>query len=97
MRVAQRDGRLDIEEALRLLATRGVTRVFSEGGPAIGEALAEADLVDTFARATNCVALGEEGVPALGPKLSALLADRFHLSATDDLGADRLEIFERVR
>ena len=96
MRVARVGDRLDLREGLRLLGTRGVTRVFSEGGPSIGEALAEGDLVETFARATNCVPLGQEGVPALGPKLRAALADRFLLSSIENLGTDRLEIFEKV-
>jgi diaminohydroxyphosphoribosylaminopyrimidine deaminase / 5-amino-6-(5-phosphoribosylamino)uracil reductase len=96
MRVAGRNGKVDLTKALRLLAAHGVTRVFSEGGPTMGEALVDADLVDTFARATNCVPLGEDGVPALGPKLCAAIAERFTLSSTEDLGADRLEIFERT-
>ena len=38
-RVSTIDGRLDILAALRLLAARGVSRVFSEGGPAVAESL----------------------------------------------------------
>jgi diaminohydroxyphosphoribosylaminopyrimidine deaminase / 5-amino-6-(5-phosphoribosylamino)uracil reductase len=97
MRVGTRDGRIDLGEALRLLGTRGVTRVFSEGGPAIGEALVEADLVDACALATSATPLGEEGVPALGPHLSRALVETFHLVSSEDLGADRLDIFERTR
>lgn len=97
MRVASHRGRVDVTEALRLLGTRGITRVFSEGGPAIGEALIEADLVDIFALATSRVELGEEGVPAIGPRLAEALVDRFHHIASEDLGADQLDIFERPR
>jgi len=97
MRVASERGRVNVMEALRLLGTRGITRVFSEGGPAIGEALIEADLVDTFALATSRAELGEEGVPALGPRLSEALVDDFHHIASEDLGADQLDIFERPR
>jgi diaminohydroxyphosphoribosylaminopyrimidine deaminase/5-amino-6-(5-phosphoribosylamino)uracil reductase len=97
MRVAAPSGQVDLLEALTLLGTRGITRVFSEGGPSIGDALADADLVDTFALARSCTALGEDGVPALGPKLCAALPERFSLASTEDLGADRLEIFERTR
>jgi diaminohydroxyphosphoribosylaminopyrimidine deaminase / 5-amino-6-(5-phosphoribosylamino)uracil reductase len=97
MRVGTRDGRIDLGEALRLLGTRGVTRVFSEGGPAIGEALVEADLVDACALATSATPLGEEGIPALGPHLSRALVETFHLVSSEDLGADRLDIFERTR
>jgi diaminohydroxyphosphoribosylaminopyrimidine deaminase/5-amino-6-(5-phosphoribosylamino)uracil reductase len=97
MRVGSRDGRVDVVEALRLLGTRGVTRVFSEGGPAIGEALIEADLVDAFALATSRTELGEDGIPALGPKLAEALVERFHHIASEDLGADQLDLFERAR
>jgi diaminohydroxyphosphoribosylaminopyrimidine deaminase/5-amino-6-(5-phosphoribosylamino)uracil reductase len=97
MRVGAPSGRVDLRETLTLLGTLGVTRVFSEGGPSLGDALADADLVDTFALARSCTHLGEEGLPALGPKLCAALPDRFTLASTEDLGADRLEIFERIR
>jgi diaminohydroxyphosphoribosylaminopyrimidine deaminase/5-amino-6-(5-phosphoribosylamino)uracil reductase len=96
-RVEARSGRLDSRAALALLAARGITRVFSEGGPSLGDALADADLVDTFALARNRAPLAEEGVPALGPKLCAALPERFVLTSTEELGGDRLEIFERIR
>jgi diaminohydroxyphosphoribosylaminopyrimidine deaminase/5-amino-6-(5-phosphoribosylamino)uracil reductase len=97
MRVATRDARVDLSAALRLLAARGVTRVFSEGGPALGEALIEADLVDTFALATSRTVSCEAGIPALGPRLARALRERFALISTEDLGSDQLEVFERRR
>ncbi len=39
-------GRVDLAEALRLLARRGVTRVFSEGGPRVGARLIALGLAD---------------------------------------------------
>jgi diaminohydroxyphosphoribosylaminopyrimidine deaminase / 5-amino-6-(5-phosphoribosylamino)uracil reductase len=97
MRVDAPAGHVHIPDALALLATRGITRVFSEGGPSLGDALAEADVVDTFALARNCGALADEGIPALGPTLCAALSERFALASTEELGGDRLEIFERTR
>jgi diaminohydroxyphosphoribosylaminopyrimidine deaminase/5-amino-6-(5-phosphoribosylamino)uracil reductase len=91
-----REGRLDVAAALRLLAAEGITRVFSEGGPRCAEVLVEEDLVDEFALATSAVPLGEPGVPALGPRLSAALSERFRLVATEDLGPDRLDLYERA-
>jgi diaminohydroxyphosphoribosylaminopyrimidine deaminase/5-amino-6-(5-phosphoribosylamino)uracil reductase len=96
MRVGARDGRVDIEEALRLLATRGITRIFSEGGPNLAEALIAADRVDEFATATSRKALGEEGFPALGPALTRALAERFVRVTSEDLGEDVLDIYERA-
>jgi diaminohydroxyphosphoribosylaminopyrimidine deaminase / 5-amino-6-(5-phosphoribosylamino)uracil reductase len=96
MRVGSRGGRLDLAAAVALLATRGITRLFSEGGPSLGEALVEHDLVDEFALATSTTALAEPGVPALGPKLQEALEDRFRLVCAEELGPDRLELFERA-
>jgi diaminohydroxyphosphoribosylaminopyrimidine deaminase / 5-amino-6-(5-phosphoribosylamino)uracil reductase len=96
MRVGSRAGRLDVPEALGLLATRGLTRVFSEGGPSLGEVLMAHDLVDEFALATSSAPLGEPGVPALGPELRAALKARFRLASIEQLGPDRLERFERA-
>jgi diaminohydroxyphosphoribosylaminopyrimidine deaminase/5-amino-6-(5-phosphoribosylamino)uracil reductase len=46
LRVAEKAGRLDLGEVLKLLAQRGITRVMIEGGPTVASALIEADLVD---------------------------------------------------
>ncbi|HEX2555800.1 MAG TPA: bifunctional diaminohydroxyphosphoribosylaminopyrimidine deaminase/5-amino-6-(5-phosphoribosylamino)uracil reductase RibD [Microvirga sp.] len=97
MRVGTKEGRVDVAEALRLLADRGITRVFSEGGPNLAEALIAADRVDELATATSRAALGEEGFPALGPLLSRALAERFVRVANEDLGEDELDIYERSR
>ena len=91
------DGRVDVREALDLLGTRGITRLFSEGGPGLGDALAAADLVDVLALSVSRTALGQEGVPALGSRLAASLRNRFTLISEEDLGADRLQVFERNR
>jgi diaminohydroxyphosphoribosylaminopyrimidine deaminase / 5-amino-6-(5-phosphoribosylamino)uracil reductase len=97
LRVGAPGGRVDVGAALRLLGARGITRVFSEGGPTVGAALLEADLVDVLALATSRTALGVEGVPALAPKSEHLREERFTSLSTEDLGADRLDIFERDR
>ncbi len=97
MRVSSRGGRVEIREALRLLATRGMTRVFSEGGPNLAVALIAADCVDEFATTTSRNPLGENGLPAIGPGLSRALADRFVLVRSEDLGPDVLELYERAR
>jgi diaminohydroxyphosphoribosylaminopyrimidine deaminase/5-amino-6-(5-phosphoribosylamino)uracil reductase len=97
LRVGAPRGRVDLGAALRLLAARGLTRVFSEGGPTVGAALLEADLVDMLALATSRTALCEEGVPALAPKSERLREERFTQLSTEDLGTDRLDTFERAR
>jgi diaminohydroxyphosphoribosylaminopyrimidine deaminase/5-amino-6-(5-phosphoribosylamino)uracil reductase len=63
MRVsADARGRVDVEEALRLLAARGITRVFCEGGPRLADALAAADLVDEAVILTGPASLGAHGL-----------------------------------
>lgn len=99
MRVsAAGEGRLDLAEALRLLAMRGITRLFSEGGPTVAAELARHDLADEILLSTSPAALGGPGVPAIQPALAAALADpaRYRLAGAEPLGQDRLERYERV-
>lgn len=69
-------GRIDLAAALALLAERGLTRICSEGGPALADALAAHDLIDACTLITGNVTLGEAGgLPALGANLARRLAD----------------------
>jgi diaminohydroxyphosphoribosylaminopyrimidine deaminase/5-amino-6-(5-phosphoribosylamino)uracil reductase len=99
MRVSRgADGHLDLSEALRLLAARGITRVFSEGGPTIGEQLALRGLADEVIVSTSPKPLGAEGVVAVRPGLAALLADPEIYAVTEagQIGCDRFEVFTRI-
>lgn len=99
MRVSRAaDGHLDLAEALRLLAVRGITRVFSEGGPTIGERLALAGLADEVVISTSPKPLGTAGVVAVRPGLAALLADPeiYAVAETGAIGCDRFEHFTRI-
>ena len=69
------DARVDLGEALRLLGRRGITRVFSEGGPTAGSALIRAGLADEVLLFTAEKPLGRPGRPALEPDALAALAD----------------------
>jgi diaminohydroxyphosphoribosylaminopyrimidine deaminase/5-amino-6-(5-phosphoribosylamino)uracil reductase len=94
---SDRTGRIDLAEALRAMAERGLTRICCEGGPGLADALAEADLVDVFTLITGPNALGGAGgLPAVGPALQERLA-RGHLRAieTRPLGPDRAVTYER--
>ena len=92
------DGRLDLTEALTLLGTRGITRVFSEGGPAVGEALAQAGLADEIVISTSRRALGELGIVAVRPGLSTLLVDPaiYRRAEAFTVGEDDFERYERI-
>ena len=91
-------GRIDLEQALRALGSRGVTRVFSEGGPVVGSALIERGLADEMVLCTGVKPLGREGVSALGAKARAMLEDKRHYVLADDgyLGLDRYRRYERT-
>ncbi|MBI1981725.1 MAG: bifunctional diaminohydroxyphosphoribosylaminopyrimidine deaminase/5-amino-6-(5-phosphoribosylamino)uracil reductase RibD [Methylocystis sp.] len=96
--VGTHDGLLDLPSALRLLADRGVTRVFSEGGPRIAESLLAADLADEVILHTGVKPLGRPGRPALTPAARAALEDesRYRLIETRALGADTMTRYSRV-
>ena len=54
-----------LRAALRVLGARGITRVFSEGGPRVGAALIAQGLADEMVLFTSPKPLGRKGVEAL--------------------------------
>lgn len=99
MRVSRAaSGHLDLGEALRLLATRGITRIFSEGGPTVGEQLALQGFADEVVVSTSPNPLGGEGIVAVRPGLAALLADPeiYARAEAGQIGCDRFEHFTRI-
>ena len=91
-------GGIDLRAVLRLLSQRGVTRVFSEGGPSVASALVCDGLADEVLLFRAPKPLGHEGVPALSPAARERLADaRYYLLTADgDIGVDRLQRFEKA-
>ncbi|MGO9773536.1 MAG: bifunctional diaminohydroxyphosphoribosylaminopyrimidine deaminase/5-amino-6-(5-phosphoribosylamino)uracil reductase RibD [Roseiarcus sp.] len=91
-------GRVDLEEALRLLARRGLTRVFSEGGPRVGARLIGLGLADEVVLLTALKPLGRRGLPALDAAAYAVLNDpaRYREIETAVYGADTLRRLERL-
>ncbi|HST94211.1 MAG TPA: dihydrofolate reductase family protein, partial [Microvirga sp.] len=95
MRVAAGEsGRVLLPEALELLGTRGITRVFCEGGPELADALAAADLVDELVLVTGRSARGQGDLPALGPSLQDRM-DLLDCWAEERVGPDLLMFWER--
>lgn len=90
------DGRVDLAATMQLLAARGLTRIFCEGGPLLADALAGADLIDECVLATGPAPLGGPGVPAFGPRLEAVFRERFRLIEEVASGPDRIAHFERI-
>lgn len=89
------EGRIDLHAALAFLGARGLTRLCSEGGPRLAEALAQADLIDAVTLMTGPdPAVPAGGLPAVGPTLTRRIAG---FSVTEDLvlGRDRAVTYER--
>lgn len=97
-RVATRDGRLDLGAALRLLADRGITRVFSEGGPRVAESLLIGNFADEVILHKGVKPLGRQGRLALTPAARAALEDdaRYRIIETRSLGADTMTRYAKV-
>jgi diaminohydroxyphosphoribosylaminopyrimidine deaminase / 5-amino-6-(5-phosphoribosylamino)uracil reductase len=90
-------GHLDLNAVMRLLADRGVTRVFSEGGPSVADALVRLGLADVVILSTSDNALNHEGVAAIHPAMAAALQDARRFIHRDEMryGSDVFTCFER--
>lgn len=95
--VAERDGRIDLREALGALSSRGITRVFSEGGPRVGAELIAEGLADRVILYTAPKPFGRPGLPALSEAARAILADPGHYgpASATMIGVDRRTTYER--
>src|SRR5689334_13022682 len=98
LRVTGANGRLELPAVLRALAGRGITRVMVEAGPILSAAFLAADLVDEAALFRSPGALGPDAIDALeGMPLTALTeSPKLRLVASEQVGADMLETFERM-
>ncbi|WP_133770021.1 bifunctional diaminohydroxyphosphoribosylaminopyrimidine deaminase/5-amino-6-(5-phosphoribosylamino)uracil reductase RibD [Enterovirga rhinocerotis] len=88
-------GRLDLRAAMALLGARGLTRVFSEGGPTLADAMARDGLIDDLYIGTASVPLGQPGRPAIGPNLRSSLDRDFRFVESWRIEQDLVEHFER--
>jgi diaminohydroxyphosphoribosylaminopyrimidine deaminase / 5-amino-6-(5-phosphoribosylamino)uracil reductase len=94
-RVDETQGRLDLDEVLKILAGQGITRLMVEGGPTIAAAFVAADLVDEAVLLRSPKEIGDTGIAALeGMKLEALTG-KMTARGSETLGADTLETYER--
>ena len=96
-RVPQASGRLDLAAVLTLLGGRGITRLLVEGGPTLASALLAADFVDDAMLVHAGTIVGLDGIEALDTVARTALARRLKRLASETIGADRLEIYERVK
>jgi diaminohydroxyphosphoribosylaminopyrimidine deaminase/5-amino-6-(5-phosphoribosylamino)uracil reductase len=89
---ADANGHIDLPSALRALGRRGVTRVFSEGGPRIASALIAQGLADEVILFTAQKPLGRAGLPALDGDALRALEDRtrYGEAEIDHFGGDEM-------
>jgi diaminohydroxyphosphoribosylaminopyrimidine deaminase / 5-amino-6-(5-phosphoribosylamino)uracil reductase len=95
-RVGDVEGRLDLEEVLKVLAGQGITRLMVEGGPRVAGALAAAHLVDELALLRGEKNIGATGIEAIEGMPLDGLTGQLQSRGREKLGADTLEIFERA-
>lgn len=90
------EGHVDLHQALRVLAARGIARVFSEGGPRVAARLIALGLADEVALITADKPLGRPGVAALDPDARSALTDasRYRLLETLDYGPDTMRLWQ---
>jgi diaminohydroxyphosphoribosylaminopyrimidine deaminase / 5-amino-6-(5-phosphoribosylamino)uracil reductase len=93
-RVEATSGYLDLAVVLKLLADRGMTRLLVEGGPTVAAALLAADLVDEAMLFVSPKSVGVDGIDAFDPPAMAALS-RLNLAETEQVGPDRLDIYQR--
>ncbi|WP_445500589.1 bifunctional diaminohydroxyphosphoribosylaminopyrimidine deaminase/5-amino-6-(5-phosphoribosylamino)uracil reductase RibD [Microvirga sp. G4-2] len=87
-------GHVSLPDTLQLLGTRGLTRVFCEGGPGLADALAQADLIDELILITGRSARDQGDVPALGLALQDRM-DALDLYADEQVGPDLFMFWEK--
>jgi diaminohydroxyphosphoribosylaminopyrimidine deaminase / 5-amino-6-(5-phosphoribosylamino)uracil reductase len=90
-------GRIDLRAALELSASKGVTRIFCEGGPQVAAGLLGQRLADEVTILTSPKPLLGEGV-GLDAEGASVLVDPqlYRLVESRMIGADKLTHFERV-
>jgi diaminohydroxyphosphoribosylaminopyrimidine deaminase/5-amino-6-(5-phosphoribosylamino)uracil reductase len=96
-RVANKDGRLDLDEVLKVLAAEGITRTMVEGGPTVAAGLIKADLVDEVVLIRSDTKIGPDGVDPLTDMPFRMLTHSVNLAmcGSEQVGGDRFDFFER--
>jgi diaminohydroxyphosphoribosylaminopyrimidine deaminase / 5-amino-6-(5-phosphoribosylamino)uracil reductase len=87
--------RVELTGALEFLAAKGITRLMVEGGPALAAALIAADLVDAAVLFHSPKIVGPDGIDALATATMEALTGRLKHIASEPVGADRQDIYER--
>ena len=95
-RVDEADGRLDLQQVLKVLAEQGITRLMVEGGPTIAASFVAADLVDEAVLLHGEKPIGASGIDPLEGMPLERLTSRLAPQGREKLGVDSIESFVRV-
>ena len=92
------DGQIDLEQALKILSERGITRLLVEGGGTLAAGLIRSELVDRIEWARASSVIGGDGLPAINMLGIERIADMqgYTLVESRPLGDDILSIYERA-
>jgi diaminohydroxyphosphoribosylaminopyrimidine deaminase/5-amino-6-(5-phosphoribosylamino)uracil reductase len=86
---------LDLQDALEVLAAKGITRLMVEGGPTLAAAFLAADLVDEAILFHSVKVVGPDGIDALDGSAMTVLRQRLQHTKGERIGPDRQETLER--
>jgi diaminohydroxyphosphoribosylaminopyrimidine deaminase / 5-amino-6-(5-phosphoribosylamino)uracil reductase len=98
LRSAVSDSRRSLHDVVKMLASRGITRLMVEGGPTVAASLIQSDLVDAAVLLRAPATIGPDGIDALaGLPLTALTqSPRLRLFGRETIGGDVVETYERT-
>jgi len=98
IRVKTAESGLDLADALRALADKGITRLMVEAGARVASSFVAAGLADEVWLLRGPAPIGSDGVPALGaiPLTAITQSPSFRVRASESLDHDTLTIYERV-
>jgi diaminohydroxyphosphoribosylaminopyrimidine deaminase/5-amino-6-(5-phosphoribosylamino)uracil reductase len=94
-RVDDTQGRLDLDEIMKILAGQGITRLMVEGGPTVASSFAAADMVDEFVLFRGSRDIGDKGIDPLEGMPLDKLTGQLKLIDTAPLGPDTIEHYVR--
>jgi diaminohydroxyphosphoribosylaminopyrimidine deaminase / 5-amino-6-(5-phosphoribosylamino)uracil reductase len=94
-RVAEQNGKLDLDAVLKTLAGEGITRLMVEGGPRVVASFVAGGLVDEAVVLHGPMKIGKEGIdPLEGMKLESLTGS-MKMIGEEQVGTDTLVRYER--
>jgi len=95
-RVDEQNGKLDLDQVLKTLATEGITRLMVEGGPRVAASFVASGLVDEVALLRGPKDIGPTGIDALDGMALDALTEGLTARGREQVGADTFEHYERA-